>query len=170
MTEIENAIEIVTKQEELLWFDHFSAEDAFDLGCFMVNEMKKRNIYLSVAIRKLNGKVVFQYAPDSTTSSNIHWMQKKFNTVAYLEKSSLLADLVLLEKGQTLADHDLSGNEYVACGGGFPIRVKGTGMVMVLTVSQLPHVEDHAFIVDCISKYLKVEVPKISGDLPMLGN
>ncbi len=37
MTEIENAIEIVTKQEELLWFDHFSAEDAFDLGCFMVN-------------------------------------------------------------------------------------------------------------------------------------
>lgn len=169
MTEIQNAMEIIKKQEELLQFDHFNTDDAWELGCFIVNEMKERNICLTVAIRKLNGKVVFQYAPDGTTSSNINWMQKKFNTVSYLEKSSLLAGLDLISKGETLAVHGLKSSEYVGCGGGFPIRVKGTGIVMVLTVSELPHVEDHGFIVDCLAKYLNVEVPVYRDDLPMLG-
>ena len=44
MTEIQNAMEIIKKQEELLQFDHFNTDDAWELGCFIVNEMKERDI------------------------------------------------------------------------------------------------------------------------------
>ena len=40
---------------------------------------------------------------------------------------------------------------------------------MVATVSALPHEQDHAFLVDCLSKYLDIPTPQLPEDfkIPM---
>lgn len=167
MADLVKAQKIVEEQEAKLQFDHFSADDAWKLGSFMVDEMREKGVPISIALWQLNGKVVFQYVPEGTSTLNVEWMERKFNTVALNETSSMLFDITLHNIGVDLSEHNLSRDEFAGCGGGFPIRVKGTGIVMVLTVSALPHVEDHGFIVDCLSKYLGVEVPKLDMDIPM---
>ena len=150
-------IEILQKQEELLWFDAFDGDTAWDLGCFMVRQAKEQGIRIAVCIRLNNGCRLFQYVPVGTGISNQSWMERKYETVKRMERSSLLSRYVLESKEQTLADLGPSDAECTLYGGGFPIRVRGVGVIGVLTVSALPHEEDHEFIVGCLEKYLKAE-------------
>ena len=51
---------------------------------------------------------------------------------------------------------------YAASGGGFPINVSGAGVIGAVLVSGQPHLVDHDFLVDCISKFLKIsDVPRV---------
>lgn len=154
---LESINELLQKQEEMLQFERFTNQDAWELGKLMVEEIAERGIELAVCIRKLNGNIIFQYATDQTNLNNQNWMNRKFNTVSLMEKSSLRATVLSKLMNEDVARHGLSDTDYIFCGGGFPIRMKGSSMVAVLTVSNLPHVKDHAFIADCLSKYLKVE-------------
>ena len=55
------------------------------------------------------------------------------------------------------------------CGGGFPIRISGENSIkMVLTVSQLPHVEDHGFIAQCLAEYMGVDLEAVTCEIPTL--
>ena len=155
-------IEITKKQEELLRFDSFSNRDAWKLGSFLVQRIFDRQIDMAVSIRKLNGNIIFQYATQNTTLSNQQWMQRKFNTVSLTEGSSLRAWATAELKGQTLADQGISSQDYAFCGGGFPIRLKSGELVAVLIVSNLPHKQDHGFVIDSLSEWLGVsDVPVI---------
>lgn len=158
---------IIDEQENKLVFDHFDSEDAWKFGSFVVDKMRNLGIPIAISLRRLNGKIVFQYIPDGTSQNHVMWMDRKFNTVAMYEMSSLGADLDLLIKGQTFADNSLDKMDYVACGGGFPIRVKGSGIAMVFIVSKLPHLQDHEFIVNCLSEYLNIQVPHIDVNDPI---
>ena len=151
------SIEILQKQEELLWFDAFDGNTAWELGTFMKGEAEAKGISIAVCIRLNNGCRLFQYVPVGTNVSNQSWMERKYETVKRMERSTLLSRYVLESKEQTLADHGTSERECTLYGGGFPIRVRGAGMIGVLTVSALPHEEDHEFIVRCLEKYLKAE-------------
>ena len=63
---------------------------------------------------------------------------------------------------EELKDRGLNDEEYVACGGGFPIRVAGAGVIGSIIVSGLDHMADHEFAVACISQYLRVdEIPRL---------
>lgn len=165
MSDLKRAQEIVMEQEEKLVFESFDEDDAWKLGSFIVDEMKAQGVSLAVSIRKLNGRIVFQYSPKGTAMANAVWMGKKFNMVRHLEQSSLLTAISLGMNGSSLADEKINAEECVACGGGFPIRVKGCGTVMALIVSALPHISDHEFIVGCLSKYLGVEVPRLDESM-----
>ncbi len=161
---LNDALDILIKEENALKFDSFDNEEAWKLGCFMVDRVKKTGIDLAICIRKTDGNIVFQYASEGTDFSNQFWMNKKFNTVMLMKTSSLRADVQWQINGEKLP-----GEEYAGCGGGFPIRLKGDDEIkMVLTVSQLPHVDDHNFIVESLSEYLNADVEKISGDLSMV--
>jgi len=155
-------IKTTLEQEALLRFDRFSHQDAFDLGCFIVRRAQQKGVAMAVAIRKLNGCIVFQHLTDGTTHSNENWMRRKFNTVALTEGCSLRAWASSELKGQDLSAQGLSAMDYALCGGGFPIRLKGGELAGVITVSNLPHLEDHAFLVDALSEYLDAAgVPQI---------
>lgn len=155
-------IEITRKQEELLRFDHFSNRDAWNLGSFLVQRVFDRQIDMAISIRKLNGNVIFQFATQNTTLSNQQWMQRKFNTVSLTESSSLRAWATAAFKGQSLSDQGISPEDYAFCGGGFPIRLKSGELVAVLIVSNLPHKQDHGFIIDSLSEWLGVpNVPTV---------
>lgn len=165
MTDHQKALEIVCEQEKLLQFESFNNEDAWKLGNIMVEEMKKQEIDLAISIRKINGNIVFQYASDGTSLNNQIWMDRKFNTVKCMEQSSIRAAIEADRDGNTVATHGLSEKEYKFVGGGFPIRIKNSGLVMVAIVSNLPHEKDHGFVVDCLAKYLNVTVPVLDMEI-----
>lgn len=166
---LHEAARILRQQEELLRVDSFSNRDAWTLGCLMVEESARRGIGLAACIRKLNGNIVFQAAGEGTDLTNQLWMERKYRTVALMERSSLLATVDCLIAGQRIPDMGLSEADYVLCGGGFPIRGKGGNILMIATVSALPHELDHAFFVDCLSKFLAVPAPQLPEDtvIPM---
>lgn len=149
-------IEITSKQEELLRFDHFSSRDAWELGSFLVQRAFDRQLDMAISIRKLNGYTIFQYGTQNTTISNQQWMHRKFNTVSLTESSSLRAWATSELKGQTLESQGISSADYAFCGGGFPIRLKSGELVAVLIVSNLPHKKDHGFAVEGVSDWLGV--------------
>lgn len=164
---LREVLQVVKKQEEILQFERFDNEDAFELGCLMRKEMKTQGVALSVRIKKLNGNVVFAYSPEGTTLDNEVWMRRKFNTASLLEESSFQAAVANAISGGKVADHGLSEEDYKFVGGAFPIRIKNSGILMIAIVSGLPHEKDHQFAADCIAKYLGVEIPKVEGNVPI---
>lgn len=162
MTKLKSIIDVVMKQEEMLQFDHFNNRDAWDLGKLMVEEIFKDGIDLSVCIRKLNGNIIFQYATEKTALNHQNWMKRKFNTVSLMERSSLAVSAMSKITGEDVAAHGLSDEKYVFCGGGFPVRIKGSGIVAVITTSNLTDIEDHNYLVKYVAKYLGVkDVPLV---------
>ena len=162
---IDELLAILTMQEEVLQFSHFTNSDAWEVGVCIVAEAKRRNLDVAVSIRLNNGYTVFQYAGDGTNLENEMWMKRKFNTVQVKEMSSLRAYTVLQAKEATLDDWFANPMDYAACGGGFPIRVEEVGVIGAIIVSGLEHAADHDLIVKCIAKYLHVdEVPRIKGE------
>lgn len=148
-------MDILEEQEEKLQFSAFSQEEAWKLGCYMVDYAKKNNIVIAVSIRLNSGCTVFQYCPDGTNALNQKWMDRKFNLVRLTEHSSLWTALSWEDEGQVLETHGLKEEEYAVCGGGFPIRVKGTkSCIGAVIASNLFHIADHEFIVNCLKGYL----------------
>lgn len=159
-------IAMLEMQEEILQFSHFTHEDAWELGCEIVAETRRRKLPVTVSIRLNNGYTVFKYAADGTTLHNENWLERKYNSVRTLERSSLHTYMVLQKTEEKLEDWLLDPHEYAACGGGFPIRVEEAGVVGVIMVSGLDHIADHDLIVKCLSRYLHIdEVPRIRGDI-----
>jgi len=149
--------QVITEQENLLRFDHFSGTDAWDLGSFLVFRAKTQGIGLAMSIRKLNGHILFQYCGEGTSINNQCWMQRKFNTFSRMECSSLLAWSNLNLRGQTLEFQGLTSENYAFMGGAFPIRLKGGELIGCVIVSALPHTKDHQFVVEALSDWLNVK-------------
>lgn len=164
--DLQSVNELVLKQEEALQFNSFSNKDAWNLGKLMVEEIDKHGMELTVCIRKLNGNILFQYATEKTNLNNQNWMNRKFNIVSLMEKSSLRIMIESIIKKKDLTAYGLNTSDYVLCGGGFPVKLKNGPMVAIITVSNLPHVQDHGFIVKCLSMYLNIkDIPEISLDI-----
>lgn len=153
-------IETTMQQERLLRFDRFTNKDAWNLGAFIVRRAEEKGVAMAVSIRKLNGNIVFQHCSDGTTMNNENWIRRKFNTVRLTEGCSLRAWASSIVKNQDLAAQGLDSKDYALCGGGFPIKLKTGEMVAALIVSNLPHLEDHAFLIDALCDYLGVRAPE----------
>lgn len=159
---LEESIRILAMQEEILQFSHFTNEDAWELGSLMVSEAARNRLPVAVSIRLNNGYTVFQYGFKGTNYNNEQWMMRKQNTVRVMEMSSLRLYMLLKKNDETLEDRGLNDKDYVACGGGFPIRVAGVGVIGSVIVSGLDHMADHEFAAACISQYLRIdEIPRL---------
>ena len=156
--------EIVSEQEKALRFDHFSHKDAWELGQFLVKRIHDNNIDMAVSIRKVSGYILFQHGTEDTNLNNQFWMDRKFNTVKMMERSSFGVWASACESGQGIEEHGLSVKDYAFCGGGFPVCLKSGEMVGVLIVSNLPHEQDHQFIIDALQEYLDVKVPSVKWE------
>ena len=159
---MEEYMNILKMQDEILQVTHFTNDDAWELGKLMAEEAKGRNLHIAISIRLNSGLVLFQYIMDGATLDNVSWMERKFNTVRSQEVSSLEFYMYLKNSGHTMADKFLDENVYACSGGGFPIRIEEVGVIGAILVSGMNHVQDHDFIIKCLSKYLHMdEVPRL---------
>ena len=168
MNEMKQEIAILEKQEMMLQFDRFNQSDALALGNLMVQRAVRTGVVIAVSIRLANGCILFQYLPDGTNALNENWIRRKFQTVITMSGSSLRETLILQEKGRTLADQGLDLKDYALCGGGFPIRIKGSDIVIgAVIASNLYHIADHEFVVGSLKEYLNCpDAPDFPYTLP----
>ncbi len=144
----------VEAEEHELVFTRFDNDDAWRLGCLLVELAQERSLPVTVDIRR-GPQQLFHAAMPGTTPDNDSWIERKVRVVERFGASSYLVGLRARRKGITFAaQHDLPLQEYAAHGGCFPVRVRDVGVVGTVTVSGLPQVEDHALVVEGIRNFL----------------
>ncbi|MDR0999161.1 MAG: heme-binding protein [Treponema sp.] len=163
--DINEGIDILEKQEEILQFTHFNRQDAWKLGKELAAIILEEGLRLTVSVKLRDGFTLFQYAAEGTTVNNETWMIRKFNTVREFEASSLLTTLKHKKRNQTLESRGFETRLYAASGGGFPIRIKGSGLIGAVLASGCPHLQDHDTLVQGIARVLRIrDLPRIPLD------
>lgn len=151
---LEQKITIYKEQEERLQFETFNNNDAWNIGSAIALRAIEENLPIAIDIT-LNGYQLFRYGCIGSNLHNDKWMKRKMNTVNTVHKSSIHAGAIL-----ALNELDMKNNwyldpmEYAQVGGGFPIIIRGTGVVGTICVSGLPDYLDHQVIIDALEEYL----------------
>lgn len=154
MTVSQELLEEITAQERELVFDRFAGEDAWALGCLLVDEAWKRKARVAIDIRRPN-HILFHAALEGATPDNDEWIRRKSNVVFRFGKASFAVGIALALANTSIDQkYYVSPMEFSPHGGAFPIRVRGCGIVACVTVSGLPQEEDHALVVACLRKFL----------------
>lgn len=146
-------LETCTRQEEAFQFDRFTREDALQLGLKLHENAKKYGGGVAIEIT-INGLSVFRYVPEGAGRNNLDWLARKANTVTVFGRSSLGVMAQFEAAGITAADEKLDERAFALGGGGFPLKIRGTGVIGVIAVSGLPHLDDHQLIVDTLRQVL----------------
>lgn len=155
MNDAKTKFEIFLQQEKTLEFDKFSRNDALAIGLRINENAKQYSDPITIEIT-LNGLVVFRYFSEGSVPDSELWLVRKRNTVNLMSMSSLRFKYWLEIGLKTISDRKLNPNDYAAGGGGFPINLRGTGVVGSICVSGLQnHLDDHQLIVDTLTEFLK---------------
>ena len=154
---LESDIELITRQEQELRFTAFSEADAWALGSLMRKTAEERALPFVIDIR-IGTRPLFYTALPGTTPENPDWIRRKVNTVYRFHKSSYRVGREYKLKGNAFdAARGLNLMDYAPQGGGFPIHVRGTGVVGSVTVSGVPEREDHGFVAEMLCRFLGVD-------------
>lgn len=152
---LETDIAQIARQEEALRFDSFSEADAWALGSLMREQALQRNLPFVIDIR-IGTRPLFFTALPGSAPDNVDWVRRKVNTVYRFHKSSYRVGRECALQGKPFdASRGVDPMDHAPAGGGFPIHLKGTGVVGVVTVSGIPQREDHDFVVDMLCRVLK---------------
>ncbi|UNO44137.1 heme-degrading domain-containing protein [Streptomyces sp. MST-110588] len=144
-------------QERRLVLDSFSNEDAWRLGCLLVDMARERGAAVTVAVRR-GAQLLFHCALPGTSADNDAWITRKCRVVERYAESSYLVGARFRAKGRTFeASSRLDPDRYAAYGGAFPIRLRGTGVVGAVAVSGLSQDEDHALVVQGLERFAASE-------------
>ncbi len=150
--ELDHLIAEVTEQHRRLVLRHFDHDDAWALGCLLVEMARERELSIVVDIRR-HGHQLFHAALAGTTPDNDTWVERKIRVVDRFGAPSFLVGLRARAAGTTFAEQSgLSEQEYAAHGGCFPLTVLGVGPVGTVTVSGLPQELDHALVVEALEQ------------------
>ena len=143
------------EQERRLQLAGFDNDDAWRLGCLLVELARERGLGVAIDIRR-GGQQLFHCALPGTTPDNDSWIERKVRVVERFGASSFLVGQRHRDKGTTFeqATPHLDRAAYAAHGGAFPLRVRGVGVVGAVTVSGLPQAEDHALVVEALEAFI----------------
>lgn len=151
---IEQLIAQVTEQQQRLQLPRFDNDDAWRLGCLLVDLARQRGLPVAVDIRR-NGHQLFHASLPGTAPDNDSWIERKSRVVTRFGAPSFLVGLRSRLKGTTFEQESgLALQEYAAHGGSFPVTVRHVGIVGTVTVSGLPQADDHALVVEALETFL----------------
>ncbi|HEV2634186.1 MAG TPA: heme-degrading domain-containing protein [Actinocrinis sp.] len=150
-----NLTQQLEEQERRLQMTRFDNDDAWRLGCLLVESARDRGLGVTIDIRR-GGQQLFHCALPGTTADNDSWIERKNRVVQRFGASSFLVGQRHRDKGTTFdqATPHLAAADYAAHGGAFPVRVREVGVVGTVTVSGLPQAEDHALVVEALERFL----------------
>ncbi|MCM2419558.1 heme-degrading domain-containing protein [Streptomyces sp. RKAG293] len=142
-------------QERDLVLASFTNDDAWRLGCLLVDLAREREAPVTVDIRR-GSQQLFHYALEGTSPDNDAWLARKSRVAERYGASSYLVGARFRAKGTTFEESSrLDPNLYAAHGGAVPLRVAGVGIVGTAAVSGLPQSEDHALVVEALSRFVR---------------
>lgn len=144
----------LTADEERFVLPGFDEDDAWRLGCLLVERARAAGLPVAVAIRR-NGQRLFHAALPGSSADHDDWAQRKMNVVDQFNRSSYLVGERWRRDGADFdVDARLDPHVFAAHGGAFPLRVRGVGVVGAVAVSGLPEADDHALVVAALTEYL----------------
>lgn len=150
-------IAAIVEQERRLVLDRFDEETAFAIGCDIRKRALAVNAAVSIEIRSMARRYFFTTLPGATPE-NEDWGRRKGNTVLRTFKSSMRAGLEYdLEGRAQWPDVGLPYSDFVIHGGGFPVTVKGVGVVAAIGVSGLPSIADHELSTAALAAHLGID-------------
>lgn len=159
---LESDIAQIARQEEELRFDHFSEADAWALGSLMRQMAEEQKLPFVIDIR-IGNRPLFYTALPGSTPENPDWVRRKVNTVYRFHKSSYRVGREYQQQGKGFdASRGIDPMDHAPAGGGFPIALKGTGVVGAVTVSGVPQRQDHEFVVEQLCRFLKLDYAKLA--------
>ena len=154
---LDSDIARIARQEEELRFERFSEEDAWALGSLMRQAAAERKLPLVIDIR-IGNRPLFYTALAGTTPENLDWVRRKVNTVYRFHKSSYRVGREHALSGKAFdGTRGMDPMDYAPAGGGFPIHLRGTGVIGAVTVSGVPQREDHGFVVEVLCRFLNID-------------
>jgi uncharacterized protein (UPF0303 family) len=152
-------------QEQILQPDNFNHETAWAVGTRIKALAEAAGVAVAIEVR-IAKDTVFYYAMPGTGPGNAEWVRRKRNSVELLHISSYALNLKLEKEGGTLeAKQGLPLRDYATHGGSFPIRVRGTGCVGVVTVSGIPQRDDHGLVIQALAELCSVPLADVALDV-----
>ncbi len=152
---VSEKIERYEREEQALRFEAFDNHTAWEVGNAIVDKAMKENLVIATSIR-IGDFEVFKYGILGTNPENDDWMRRKVNTVNRLQISSIHAAAILEKENQTMETYyNFNAEDYVCCGGGFPVKLNNGELIGTIAVSGLPDYEDHQVIVDILTGFIK---------------
>jgi uncharacterized protein (UPF0303 family) len=150
-------IALIRKQEEALVLPSFDEAVAFKIGCAIRDRALAEKLPVIVDIRTFDRPLFYAAMPGSN-ASNPDWARRKINVVRRFLKSTYRMVLEQQRPDRTFkVGEGLDIADYVLAGGGFPIHVKGAGVLGVIAVSGLPERQDHGVVVDALCDHLGLD-------------
>jgi len=150
-------IETIKRQEATLVFDSFDEATAFSIGAAIRERGLAQNMPIIIDIRTFDRPLFYAALPGSN-ASNPDWARRKINVVRRFLKSTYRLVLEQQRPDRTFkVGEGLDIADYVLAGGGFPVTVKGVGVLGAIAVSGLPEREDHGVAVDALCAHLGVD-------------
>lgn len=141
-------------QEQRLQFTHFDNDDAWRLGCLLVELARERSLAVTVDVRR-GEQQLFHCALPGTSADNDAWIERKIRVVRRYGGSSYLVGQRFRDQGASFEEKSrLDPDRYAAHGGAFPVLVAGVGLVGTVAVSGLPQLEDHLLVVEALEAFL----------------
>lgn len=141
----------IIRQEQELVYDRFDEAAAFALGSRIRALGVERKLTIVCDIRTWDRQLFFAALP-GTSADNSEWVRRKINLVRRFLKSSYRVVRERNQPDRLLPPHmAMSQDEYALAGGGFPIRVKGAGIIGTVTVSGLPERDDHGLVIEALA-------------------
>ena len=142
----------VLAQEEAYTLDHFTQKDVRRMAEIMFGICDEYQMSFAFSIY-LNGVTVFQYLPEGTGKCHAEWMRKKINTVLTMNMSTMRLWALAEMLGKKRVASFLPVEDIVECGGGFPIKVDGAGIIGAIACSGPGDQNDHEFCVEVLKRY-----------------
>ncbi|MBZ9707044.1 heme-degrading domain-containing protein [Mesorhizobium sp. ESP7-2] len=150
-------IALIKRQEETLVFKAFDEPVAFEIGAAIRGRAIAENLPIIVDIR-LWDRPLFYAAMPGSNASNPDWARRKINVVKRYLRSTYRLVLEQQRSDRTFKiGEGLDISDYVLAGGGFPVTVKGAGVIGVIAVSGLPERQDHGVVVDALCDHLGMD-------------
>ncbi len=160
---IESDLKVIAEQEKQLQFAAFGADTAWDLGSRLRADAVARRAAMTFEIQ-VAGRTLFLATTEAAPAGQADWIRRKRNVVMRFGRASYAVGLQLELEGKTIEQrHGLTLTDYAMHGGGFPVALRGTGVIGSVVSSGLHQRVDHEMVVDALAQVLGIEVQRLEA-------